>query len=322
MTTPTKITVIICTHNRAPALRETLECLLHTERHDLQVDVVVVDNNSTDATKATVASFANTLAPRYLFEPRQGKSHALNRALADGDLHDDIVAFLDDDISVHPDWCRQVAAICRRWSSCDIFSGSVHIVWPTLALPGWADSESLRGWAFSCKELHEEKVMSRGLWPLGGHFWVRARALRDSRRFQSCYFTEAEFALRLLADGRSGIVMAPRVIAGHRIQEELLDQEAIRDRALLIGRELAELFSRCSITPAWAMAPSAPTVLARLPCAKSWVIWRVKQALARVNRNPVARFERQVQALLMATYYGEMFRRTGRGEFANRPRLA
>jgi glycosyltransferase involved in cell wall biosynthesis len=323
MATPRKISVVICTHNRAAALRETLECLLNSDRHDLEVDVVVVDNNSSDDTKATVQSFANTLAPRYLFEAHQGKSYAVNCALTNSDLQGDIVAFLDDDISVHPDWFRQVAAICGRWSSCDIFSGSVHIVWPTLTLPGWAHSESLRGWAFSFKELHEEQMMRRGQWPLGGHFWVRARALRAGRRFHSCYFTEAEFALGLMADGWSGIVMAPRVIAGHRIQEELLDKDVIRNRALLIGLELAELFSRCTITPAWAMVPAKPTLLARIPCARLWISWWAKYALASLMLSADRRFERQVHALVLATYYGEMLRRTGRAGFGRTdPQLA
>ncbi|HUJ10143.1 MAG TPA: glycosyltransferase, partial [Verrucomicrobiae bacterium] len=73
------VAIIICTYNRADNLRRTLEvmCALQVPA-DLQWEVVVVDNNSTDATRAVCVEVGGRLPLRYIFEPRQGKSHALN----------------------------------------------------------------------------------------------------------------------------------------------------------------------------------------------------------------------------------------------------
>jgi glycosyltransferase involved in cell wall biosynthesis len=64
----------------------------------------VVDNNSKDKTREVVEEFI-CRSPgrfRYLFEPHQGKSHALNSGIraASGD----ILAFMDDDVEVDPNW--------------------------------------------------------------------------------------------------------------------------------------------------------------------------------------------------------------------------
>lgn len=57
----------------------------------------MVDNNSTDDTKAVCAAFAADapLPVRYLFEPKRGKSNALNCGLAEA--KGDVMYFTDDD---------------------------------------------------------------------------------------------------------------------------------------------------------------------------------------------------------------------------------
>src|SRR4051812_38281339 len=76
-------TVLICTYNRGNLLGETLDAIAKV-RTTFTWEVVVVDNNSTDHTRAVVesrqASYPVTL--RYLFEPRQGNSFALNTGIA------------------------------------------------------------------------------------------------------------------------------------------------------------------------------------------------------------------------------------------------
>ena len=72
-------------------------------------EVVVVDNNSTDDTRAVVASFAAAGdIVRYVLEPAQGLSHARNRGVAATSA--DIVAFTDDDVRVD---CRRGSARSR-----------------------------------------------------------------------------------------------------------------------------------------------------------------------------------------------------------------
>ena len=78
------ISVLICTYNRARLLRETLAALGELEiPDDCSVDIVVVDNNSTDNTPLVVeeAITHGRLPIVHLRESQQGKSFALNRGL-------------------------------------------------------------------------------------------------------------------------------------------------------------------------------------------------------------------------------------------------
>jgi len=80
-----QLDVIIPTYNRADLLKLTLQSLLAAEiPAGLNVQVTVVDNNSTDETHQTVSAFQSLFAGRlhYLFERKQGRSSALNAGIA------------------------------------------------------------------------------------------------------------------------------------------------------------------------------------------------------------------------------------------------
>ena len=86
-----KISVIIPTYNRAHTLREAIESVLSQSYNDLQL--IVVDDGSTDETKVIVSSYIPKLA--YIYQERQGVSAARNRGIkhAQGDY----ISFLDSD---------------------------------------------------------------------------------------------------------------------------------------------------------------------------------------------------------------------------------
>lgn len=104
-TPDTRVTVAVCTRNRAAQLPTCLDAIrsLHYPRHLL--DVVVVDNAPSDhSTRDVVERFAGF---RYLLEPRPGLDWARNRAAVEA--RGDIVAYTDDDVSVDPEWVRAIA---------------------------------------------------------------------------------------------------------------------------------------------------------------------------------------------------------------------
>jgi GT2 family glycosyltransferase len=73
-------------------------------------EVLVVDNNSHDQTREVVANFSRRQPGRfrYLFESNPGKSHALNAGIREA--HGDILAFVDDDITVEKNWLHNLTA--------------------------------------------------------------------------------------------------------------------------------------------------------------------------------------------------------------------
>src|SRR4051812_17135636 len=104
-----KITVAICTYNRADLLAQTLAGIARQEFPHDHYEVLVIDNNSRDHTAEVVARFATARpAPRHILEPQQGLDYGRNRAIAEA--RGEIILFADDDILVQPDWLTQMFA--------------------------------------------------------------------------------------------------------------------------------------------------------------------------------------------------------------------
>ncbi|MBW4056651.1 MAG: glycosyltransferase family 2 protein [Proteobacteria bacterium] len=103
------ISVIVCTYNRYQNLLMLLESFEKLKTNpDIEWELIVVDNNSSDITRAVVESAAakNVMKINYVFEGRQGKSYALNSGIiaAKGE----IIAFTDDDCIVNSDWIENI----------------------------------------------------------------------------------------------------------------------------------------------------------------------------------------------------------------------
>jgi GT2 family glycosyltransferase len=109
------VSIIISTHNRASALRQTLNTLEKVRLSgDWRVQLIVVDNGSTDDTARVVrnAKFPH-LQLEYLYEPKEGQNNALNAGLARA--QGEFILFTDDDVSVSEDWVEQmVTAFLER----------------------------------------------------------------------------------------------------------------------------------------------------------------------------------------------------------------
>ena len=109
-----KLTVAIPTHNRSQTLALTLDSLGQLKADpEIDLDCLVVDNNSSDATPAVVEAFARTapFAVRRVLEPRQGSSFARNRAVHEA--QGEMIFFIDDDVIVESDWAAQLLAEIR-----------------------------------------------------------------------------------------------------------------------------------------------------------------------------------------------------------------
>jgi glycosyltransferase involved in cell wall biosynthesis len=100
------ISVAIATFNRADTLRRALESIASLQHISgtFDIEVVVIDNGSTDHTAKVVASVAESsgFPIRYVYESRAGLPFARNRAVHES--NGEWVAFFDDDQLTTPDW--------------------------------------------------------------------------------------------------------------------------------------------------------------------------------------------------------------------------
>src|SRR4051812_34394525 len=134
---PIKVTVAIPTYNRADFLRQALAGIVAQQFPRDNFEVLVIDNNSTDHTRAVVHEFAGGHpAPRFVQERKQGLDYARNRAI--DEARGEIILFGDDDILVRSDWIAQmaVALLADRGRQIGAVGGEVIPVFPH-GLPDW-----------------------------------------------------------------------------------------------------------------------------------------------------------------------------------------
>ena len=130
------ITVILCTYNRCQSLAKALGSVaVSTLPTSIEWEVLVVDNNSRDQTREVVQDFCDRYPGRfrYLFEPRPGKSFALNSGIRES--RGEILAFMDDDVTVEPTWLQNLTAALDgdQWAGA---GGRIVLRWPA-SLPNW-----------------------------------------------------------------------------------------------------------------------------------------------------------------------------------------
>jgi glycosyltransferase involved in cell wall biosynthesis len=89
----TKVSVVIDNHNYGRFLRETLDSVLTQVLDDGAVEIVVVDDGSTDDSREILASYAPRV--KSLLQARQGQAAAFNRGLAAAS--GEVVCLLDSD---------------------------------------------------------------------------------------------------------------------------------------------------------------------------------------------------------------------------------
>ena len=111
--------IIICTLNRAHSLEAALESVSRLSVPEgLSVELLIIDNGSTDDTAEVVRRQSPKFPIRYILEPQRGLSNARNRGVAEA--VGSILLFTDDDVRLPEDWLR---ALCEP-----IIAGRAHAV--------------------------------------------------------------------------------------------------------------------------------------------------------------------------------------------------
>ncbi|HWP34054.1 MAG TPA: glycosyltransferase [Thermodesulfobacteriota bacterium] len=120
------LSIVIPTYNRAELLARCLAGLARQEPAPARVEVVVVDDGSTDDTAARVEALARgfPFALRCVRKPNGGAASARNRGIREA--RGELVAFLDDDCVPRPDWVRRAVEAARGHPDVSGFGGLVE----------------------------------------------------------------------------------------------------------------------------------------------------------------------------------------------------
>lgn len=127
------LSIIVSTYNRCDRLPGALQNLLGQVGAGLRYEVIVVDNNSTDQTRAVIEGFAAKSGGRlrYVFEGQQGVSFGRNAGVAQA--RGSLIAFTDDDMRMPEDWAAKLKRAFDEHPQIDCVGGKVLPRW--LALP-------------------------------------------------------------------------------------------------------------------------------------------------------------------------------------------
>lgn len=261
------VSVAIQTYNRSGMLAQTLESLRQL-RPPVAADyeVLVVDNNSKDDTPEVIRRYADELAPRLrsVFEPRQGLSHARNRALAEA--KGDIVAFTDDDVCVDPGWLQALCDAFAKYSA-SVVGGRSYLIYPTPeGRPSWLPAE--RETLYSRLDHGPEVCVGIDKDLFGLNFSVLKRAAIEAggfdvtfgRRGTNLACGEEEDLLNRIRQAGGIVVYEPGAVVGHRVLPERLTKRWLL-RRVYQGAASGERLRRVQGLPAERIGPLFVRVL-------------------------------------------------------------
>ena len=122
------VSVIVPTRNRLDVLRQAVAALCAQQYPRDGFEIVVVDNASSDGTATWLESIVAERGPRvrWLREAKPGSHYARNRGFAAATGQ--IVALIDDDIVVAPDWLERLVAVYQN-PQVGCAGGRIRIKW-------------------------------------------------------------------------------------------------------------------------------------------------------------------------------------------------
>lgn len=235
MSQPFIISVVICTYNNADSLSITLQQLSQqVTRHRQTIEVIVVDNNSPDHTRQICADFiqACPLSSHYIFEGRQGLSHARNTGVANA--QGKYILFTDDDAELPPNWLDAYMQVILK-DEPDCLYSRINIIWdkdkPWWFIPEYTSSFvglDYGSEALFVTDIHREFY--------GKNFCMKKSLILElggfdpalGRNGSKLIAGEETLLYRRMIEQNKQVVYFPEAPVGHRLKEREYLAENIR----------------------------------------------------------------------------------------------
>jgi glycosyltransferase involved in cell wall biosynthesis len=146
------LSVIIPTRNRSNCLASALTTLQKQDFNIAELDIIVVDNGSTDNTKQVVESFVEKLPGlRYFYASEPGLH--IGRHLGMNESKTEILCYLDDDSEPFPSWAKAIYSTFQN-GKIALAGGSNLPKWEQQP-PKWLDAMWQRDHSISVLSIHD-----------------------------------------------------------------------------------------------------------------------------------------------------------------------
>lgn len=262
------LSVLMATRNGSRTLTGVLDALTRVRAPSSGWKLVVVDNASTDQTRAIIESFQTLLPLTYVFEGRLGKNVALNTGLEH--LDGDLVVFTDDDVFPHPDWLVQLRAAADGHPSYSMFGGVILPRWEVSPFPWVAWLPPAPVFSLTDSRLREGPTDPGFLY--GPNMAIRAQVFNGGTRFDPSLGPcgadypmggESELLQRLKRQGHKSWHVQEAVVE-HLIRDYQMEKSWVLKRAIRFGRGQLHLLRAAepAAVPSWLGVP--PRYLLRM----------------------------------------------------------
>ncbi len=310
-----QLDVVIPTYNRQEMLKRTLDSLRAAPAPEgLEVFVTVVDNNSKDNTRQTVEAEKERFQGRlnYVFERKQGRTHALNAGIAA--TCGDLVGIVDDDEEIDEGWYGRIYRAFSE-SKIDFIGGPCVPKWGATQ-PPWmpVNYKGVIGWVDNGDKIIAFDENYDGIL-MGGNA-VLTRAILDrvgpystslgrtDKHLLSC--DDEDMYYRLMKAGARGLYL-PDLVIYHYVPPERLTKRYFRRWCFWRGVSLG-VMDRERRSPV--------RYLAGVP---RWLYGQAARGLLRAARKTVARGKDPAQIFsdelavwdFAGFFYGKHFYRPG-----------
>jgi glucosyl-dolichyl phosphate glucuronosyltransferase len=175
-----KISIIIPTYNRAQILEMCFEYLVKLDYPASDFEIIVVDNNSPDNTKAVVEKYQKlypALNIRYAFEKQQGIVYARHTGARHANY--DILSYIDDDGFLNKQWLKEMARVFEQNKDVAAVASKIVIKWDQEP-PEWIHPYE---WLLGKLDYGDEIFYKHGIYINGGSFNIKKEILFDLHGF-------------------------------------------------------------------------------------------------------------------------------------------
>lgn len=279
MTLPVDVSIVISTYNRCGALAEAIQTVMEQEPGGPRFELIVVDNNSSDATRTVVDEAIRTWGAglSYVFEGKQGLSHGRNAGIARARAP--IIAFTDDDVRASPVWVREIKRVFDSNPEVDFVGGKVLPRWPSPP-PSWLTRMHWSALAlldYGAEPLQVDAENPRCM--VGANMAFRREVFDEFGNYDPMHqpvpgavtaVEDYEFELRLLRAGRVGMY-DPSIVTYAAVQSNRLEKRYHRKWHADHGRAIARVLRPEEDFSRSGLPMPAPAGAARLFGAPAWL---------------------------------------------------
>ena len=174
------ITVLFTTYNGSPTIGRMLQRFCELDQPPCDLEILMIDNGSSDATVIVAQPFVDRLPLKILQERKRGKNRALNHGIkfAKGNL----LLFTDDDVLPDRSWLVRAWECAEANKTADLFGGPILPYWDVEPPPFILNSVPLTAaYGITPPNLSEGPIPPGAIW--GANMFVRKRVFDAGLRF-------------------------------------------------------------------------------------------------------------------------------------------